>query len=117
MLKVWLAMFAALTVALGLAVGTAGTPAGAAPVTGTVQEVPAAAALTASTPAPAPTGTSVAPTADNTTTNPVNPGTGENAEQESNRLGWAPLVITAILLIVLVSVGILWWRRRHTERL
>lgn len=115
MLKVWLAMFAALTAALVLAAGTGSVQAASVTAHPAGHNLPVEVGLTPSTPAP--TATSVAPTADNTPTNPVNPGTGESEEQESTRLNWAPLVITAILLIVLISAGILWRRRKHKERL
>ena len=46
--------------------------------------------------------------------NPVNPGTGEPAEDEGTRLDWAPYVIGAIVLGAILA-AVLWRRRRHDK--
>jgi cobalamin biosynthesis Mg chelatase CobN len=61
---------------------------------------------------PAPTGTS-SPSA-TPSEPPANPGTGEPAESEENRLDYAPYVIAAVLIITLLIVFI--WRRRRGNK-
>ncbi|WP_314193989.1 LuxR family transcriptional regulator [uncultured Arthrobacter sp.] len=61
---------------------------------------------------PAPTGTS-SPSA-TPSEPPANPGTGEPAESEENRLDYAPYVIGAVLIITLLIVFI--WRRRRGNK-
>lgn len=61
---------------------------------------------------PAPTGTS-SPSA-TPSEPPANPGTGEPAESETNRLEYAPYVIAAVLIITLLVVFV--WRRRRGNK-
>ena len=61
---------------------------------------------------PAPTGTS-SPSA-TPSEPPANPGTGEPAESEENRLDYAPYVIGAVLIITLLIIFI--WRRRRGNK-
>jgi cobalamin biosynthesis Mg chelatase CobN len=61
---------------------------------------------------PSPTGTS-SPSA-TPSEPPANPGTGEPAESETNRLEYAPYVIAAVLIITLLVVFI--WRRRRGNK-
>jgi cobalamin biosynthesis Mg chelatase CobN len=44
--------------------------------------------------------------------NPVNPGTGEPAESEANRINFAPYVTGGVVLVALLA-AFLWWRRRR----
>lgn len=46
--------------------------------------------------------------------NPVNPGTGEPAEEEANRTNFAPYVIGAVVVVTLV-LALIWWRRRGNK--
>ena len=48
---------------------------------------------------------------DTASTGPANPGTGESAPKEANRLDFAPWVIGGIALATLIVV-LVWWRRR-----
>lgn len=61
---------------------------------------------------PAPTGTAT-PT-ETTPTGPANPGTGETQQAEERRLDWAPIVIGAILLALLIAILIMQRRRKNT---
>ncbi|MFF2319010.1 LuxR family transcriptional regulator [Arthrobacter sp. NPDC058097] len=83
--------------------------ASAVPATG---RVPVQAGTSTAAGTPAPTGTS-SPSA-TPSEPPANPGTGEPAESETNRLEYAPYVIAAVVIITLLVVFI--WRRRRGNK-
>jgi hypothetical protein len=60
--------------------------------------------LSAASPTPSP--------GDTASSGPVNPGTGESAENESTRLDYTPWVIGAVVLVTLIAI-LLWQRRRN----
>jgi cobalamin biosynthesis Mg chelatase CobN len=61
-------------------------------------------ALSAASPTPSP--------GDTNSAGPVNPGTGESAENESTRLDYTPWVIGAVVLVALIAI-LVWQRRRN----
>jgi hypothetical protein len=67
-------------------------------------KAPTTVALSAASPTPSP--------GDTASTGPVNPGTGESAENESTRLDYTPWVIGAVVVVTLIAV-LLWQRRRN----
>ncbi len=77
---------------------------GAAHASPVADKAPTAVALSAASPTPSP--------GDTASTGPVNPGTGESAENESTRLDYTPWVIGAVVLVTLAAI-LLWQRRRN----
>ncbi|MFE4228624.1 LuxR family transcriptional regulator [Arthrobacter sp. NPDC056886] len=90
---------------LSVAPSEAGTAAGtAAPVSSTVaakgtasQALAAIVPMSSTTPSPS---------------GPVDPGTGESKEAKETRVDYAPYVIGAVVLVVLVASFIFWRKRR-----
>jgi hypothetical protein len=63
-------------------------------------------ALSAASPTPSP--------GDTASTGPANPGTGESAQNESNRTDNTPWVIGGIVLLTLIAIFI--WNRRRGNK-
>jgi hypothetical protein len=92
--------------AAGVASGAPGAPAGSAATTVEIAGSSGGVLVPAgNTPTPSP--------GDTASSGPANPGTGESAQNEATRLDWAPWVIGAIAVVVLVLV-LIWRRRRNT---
>ncbi|MDQ1060011.1 cobalamin biosynthesis Mg chelatase CobN [Arthrobacter globiformis] len=114
-----LATFTAILALAGAGLSLA-APSNAAPVPGSsaLSAVPAGSSVQVhagtsdAAGTPSPTGTS-SPSA-TPSEPPANPGTGEPAESETNRLEYAPYVIAAVLIITLLVVFI--WRRRRGNK-
>lgn len=103
-------LLATLTAVLALAGSALSLAVPSAAAAGSAVTAAQAVAVQAGTPAP--TGTS-SPSA-TPSEPPANPGTGEPAESEANRLNYAPYVIAAVLIITLVIIFV--WRRRRGNK-
>lgn len=92
---------------LAAAPAQAGTAAESAPVVSSAAQAPGtsshafATILSMSSPSPSPSG-------------PVDPGTGETKQAKEARVDYAPYVIGAVVLIVLI-IGFIFWRKRRTS--
>ncbi len=81
-------------------------PLGAAHASPAADKAPTTIALSAASPTPSP--------GDTASTGPVNPGTGESAENESTRTDNTPWVIGGIILLTLIAI-LIWNRRRGNK--
>jgi hypothetical protein len=58
----------------------------------------------------APAGSAPAPSP--SSSNPVDPGTGESGQAKQNRVDYAPYVIGAVVVVVLIAAFLFWRNRR-----